>query len=396
MKIVTAMSAEGDPRAALADIARQIETTEARGPDFIALHVNAAYDRTALQKAALSLGARALHGGSSCLGIMTEQGLSLGDDQGLGCFALWDEEGDYATGSAALSLGAAQAGAAAVSAALEAIGRVGEAPDLIWLTSVPGSEEEVIAGIETVVGAKVPIVGGSAADNDISAAWYTFDKEGAYGSAVVISVLFPSTDVSCAYSSGYTPTQTKGIATRVEGRELVEIDNKPAGDVYRRWTGGRIPAATPERQSILWKSTLAPLGRSTSSLGSVAFHLLAHPAALHADETLSLFANVQEGEEIVLMQGSEDSLVGRAGRIARMASGRNIHQDRRIEGALVVYCAGCMLAVRERMQEVADGINAALPGTPFLGIFTFGEQGSVVSGSNRHANLMISCVTFAA
>ena len=53
-----------------------------------------------------------------------------------------------------------------------------------------------------------------------------------------------------------------------------------------------------------------------------------------------------------------------------------------------------MLAVRDRLEDVTDGIREALPGVPFLGIFTFGEQGVVLDGRNRHGNLMISAILF--
>ena len=55
-----------------------------------------------------------------------------------------------------------------------------------------------------------------------------------------------------------------------------------------------------------------------------------------------------------------------------------------------------MLAVQEHMDKVAAGIDQALGGAPFLGVFTFGEQGPVLNYENRHGNLMISCVTFGA
>ena len=56
-----------------------------------------------------------------------------------------------------------------------------------------------------------------------------------------------------------------------------------------------------------------------------------------------------------------------------------------VAGALVVYCGGCMLAVQGRMDEVVNGINAALAGRPFLGTFTFGEQGCFPAGGERTA-----------
>ena len=65
-----------------------------------------------------------------------------------------------------------------------------------------------------------------------------------------------------------------------------------------------------------------------------------------------------------------------------------------IAGALVVYCAGCMLTVQDDMARVADVIAEALGEAPFLGTFTFGEQGCFVGGENHHGNLMISVVVF--
>jgi len=46
-----------------------------------------------------------------------------------------------------------------------------------------------------------------------------------------------------------------------------------------------------------------------------------------------------------------------------------------IAGGLVIYCAGCMLTVQDQMDNVVGHLNDALEGRPFLGSFTFGEQG---------------------
>jgi hypothetical protein len=46
------------------------------------------------------------------------------------------------------------------------------------------------------------------------------------------------------------------------------------------------------------------------------------------------------------------------------------------------------------MDEVVDGLRLELGALPFLGSFTFGEQGCFVGGENRHGNLMILVVVF--
>ena len=62
---------------------------------------------------------------------------------------------------------------------------------------------------------------------------------------------------------------------------------------------------------------------------------------------------------------------------------------------MVVYCAGCMMTVQQRLPEVAAELNTALGGKPYIGIFTFGEQGCLLDGHPAHGNLMISSLVFA-
>ena len=94
------------------------------------------------------------------------------------------------------------------------------------------------------------------------------------------------------------------------------------------------------------------------------------------------------------MAGSPDQLTQRAGKVASLAVQAGGGRADAFAGALVVYCGGCMLAVRDRLEDVTAGLTEALPGVPYLGIFTFGEQGVVLDGRNRHGNLMISAVLF--
>ena len=360
-------------------------------PDFVAIHKNVACREAGLSSQ-LS-GVRALHGATSCLGVMGAGGPRI--DNGAGAFAIWDADGDYGSALRPLGEDARAAAAAATEAALLAADRPGEAPDVIWLSSSPGQEEAVLAGIEDVVGGNVPILGGSAADNTVEGHWLVYDKDEVTGDGVVVSVLFPSRPISFAYHNGYAPTEHAGTVTAAEGRILKEIDGRPAAEVYRDWTAHEvIPEHVGERTAILSESTLFPLGRYLESVGDVPYFLLAHPAWLTLGDELELFADVAEGDQLTLMSGSPDQLTQRAGKVASLAAQAGGMDPGDVAGALVVYCGGCMLAVRDRLDDVTDGIREALPGVPFLGIFTFGEQGVVLDGRNRHGNLMISAILF--
>lgn len=392
MDIRTAQSRETHAAAAATDLATRLAIAERGAPDFVALHFAVGLDADALRSAAAAaFPTKALHGGTSCLGIMGQGGVDIGG-AGIGAFAIWDADGSYGTASADLGEDAHEAARRAALAALERAGRPGEMPDMVWLTVAPGREEQVLAGIRAVVGSETLIVGGSSADNDVSGQWAQFGPDTVRRDGVVISVLFPSCPLASIYQSGYAPTGANGLVTRVEGRRLFEIDGRPAAQVLHEWSGGAVPVAGAAPLPILADATLWPLGRVTRHVAGVPFHLLAHPATAHPDGSVDLFADLEQGDRLWQMKGTADSLVARAGRVAALAR-ETVGGS--VAGALVVYCGGCMLAVRDRMDEVADGIVAALGDAPWLGVFTFGEQGVPTGGGALHGNLMISCSVLA-
>ncbi|WP_316015089.1 FIST signal transduction protein [Roseobacter sp. HKCCA0434] len=362
-------------------------------PDLVVLTESVGCEGAGLAERLTGIGA--VHGSTSCLGVMSQDGPHI--VQGAGAFGIWDPTGDYGSAMRPFGNDARGAARAALDAALLAADRPGEAPDLIWLSSSPGREEEILSGIAEAVGENVPVLGGSAADDDVSGNWRVFDAEGSAADGVVISVLFPSTRVSFAYHNGYAPTAHAGTVTSAEGRLLREIDGRPAAQVYRDWTGpDLIPSGVEETTAILSESTLTPLGLFLDRVGDVPYYLLAHPAGMTPEGHLELFADVAEGDELTLMSGSPDRLTERAGKVASLAVQAGGGRPEAFAGALVIYCGGCMLAVQDRLEDVTSGLRDALPGVPFLGSFTFGEQGVVLDGRNRHGNLMISAVLFEA
>lgn len=379
------LSKTAGPEQILAELARF--SGEAEGCSFVAVH----HRQGCLDPTRLAGAAGAIHCATSCNGIMSDAGL---DDIGL--FAISDPYGDYGTGCVAIDGNTFEAAREAVTEALAQAGREGEAPDLVWISITPGTEEDAIRGIEAVIGKDVPIIGGSAADDAVAGGWSVSDGQVSHSSGLVVSVLFCSTPLHFAYQNGYEPTAQSGTVTKAVGRTLIEIDHAPAGDIYTGWNGSAVPQTDgTDTLNILSDATLWPLGRKISTLSDVPYYLLAHPCAANPDGTIELFAEIAEGEVLTQMSGDKSALAARAGRVADFAlkAGRLVPEQ--VAGALVVYCGGCMLAVQDRLDDVYGGINAALENAPFLGVFTFGEQGPVHDAGNRHGNLMISCITFA-
>lgn len=331
-------------------------------------------------------------GGTSCGGVMTEAGFHAGPHGALGLLGIADAAGAYGVGATPLGDDPSRAAAAAIEQAVAAAGRDYEAPVLVWCSQPPGCEEAVIAGIQSFVGPGTPIIGGSSADEAIAGQWREFSTDGVLDNHVVVAALFPSVRHGAAFQSGYAPTEHVGVVTRADARQVIEIDGEPAAAVYSRWTDGAVSA--DEAGMILAKSTPTPLGRVAGEKDKVPMFVLSHPALMGAGGDLSLFTDIAEGDRVHLMRGSPESLVRRAAVVVRDACANGGWRGAEAVGGLVIYCGGCMLHVRDRMPEVAAEVIQVTGGKPFLGAFTFGEQGAIIDSCNRHGNLMVSALMF--
>ncbi len=338
-------------------------------------------------------------GGTSSGGLLSHQGL-LGPGA-IGLLAVEDPEGEYGVATAPLGPDPAATARALLDRALAEAGCSGELPALVWIYQSPGQEEAVIEGLRAGIGDGCPIVGGSAADEAVEGGWRLMSGEGPIGEGLSVAVLFPSGGLSFAFQCGYEPAGASGVVTRVDApagaasrsRRILEIDGAPAAHVYDGWIGGRLAEERRLGGNVLAKTTLHPLGREVGSINGVPQYLLVHPDAVGADGTLKVFAAVSVGDRLLQMTGSQGLLVDRAGRVASEAASRLPGGAGSLAGGVMIYCAGCRMAVGENMDAVARQVRESLAGKPFLGSFTYGEQGQVV-GRNGHGNLMISFVAF--
>lgn len=398
-EIVTSSTLEENAVKAVDLLIEDLSRQNMEQPEYLMVQMNAAYDAD-LVAARLKerLPTTKIHAATSCSGVMTQHGYASAAGGGMAVFAISDPNGRYGCGYMPLGDDPASAAKEALNAALEDTGRDGEMPHLVWITSSPGQEEAVIAGIEDVLGPDIPIVGGSSADNDLSGQWRQFNHRncGAMGEpGVVISVLSTSGRVGTAFFSAYSPTEKTAIVTKSKGRTILELDNRPARDVYDGWLGGSLSdLSRSETSNILFRSSLSPLGRKHGTIHGAPVFLLSHPETVTREGGISLFTNIETSDEVILMSGSEDTLVNRAGRVTESSIRLNEIDPSKVVGAVIVYCAGCMLTVQDRMDDTCKGINDVLEGKPFVGTFTFGEQGHILGGRNCHGNLMISAVVF--
>ncbi|MBN2288422.1 MAG: FIST C-terminal domain-containing protein [Candidatus Glassbacteria bacterium] len=395
MKIASAWSVQPDECLAATEAYEMLLEKLQGVPHFIFLHSSCSYDNRELIKRLRALAPEVpLQGGTSCRGVMTESGFHGQDSKGMGLLGVFDPDGNYGAGICESRGDPETATRSALEQALNEASRPGELPVAVVISSYPGHEERVIRAIEKYLGPGVPIIGGTTADNDMTGQWQQFADDRVLRNAVSIGALFPSGEVGYGFHSGYEPTGCRGRATRAEGRVLYEIDNRPAARVYNEWTEGLISDILPGGGSLVPLVSLRPLGRPVGQVGSISYFRLSYPVEALADEALKVFTEIKEGDEVFLMKGTHENLVNRAGRVAEEAVEASPFKADEIQGALVLFCTGCMLIVQDSISEVVSGLQSGLNRAPFLGAFTLGEQGCFIGGENRHGNLMIAVLVF--
>lgn len=392
MKTASSFSTSADTVEALKHAYADLENKLGSPPTWMAVHGTYQHSGEVIAATLQTLAPGVpFQGGTSCLGVMTEAGFHSEQGIGLGLFGIQDDEGVYGVGYAETKTYSRPTGHEAVRNALRAAKKM-TSPALVWLTCAPGDEEGVLTGIEEgLAGANTPIIGGSTADNTVEGNWYQLANGQVLTNGVVVTVMYPSRPIHFAFDNSYAPTSYKGTITKASGRMVYEIDHRPAAEVYNEWTKGVITDYL-SGGNILSHSTLYPLGRTAVWTQGGELYQLSHPDAVHENRALSLFTKAEPGEEIVLMESSVKELIYRVDRVTSRAL-ESLSQ-KKIAGALIIYCAGCMLAVQDQMDEVVRQFRQALGDQPFLGLHTFGEQGCALLGENTHANLMMSIVIF--
>lgn len=315
------------------------------GPDWLVVSARAQQDHAdLLARIRARLGDVPVHGLTSAHGIMSDQGLHQGEDE-VGLWAIRDSQGAFGVGHASLTEGSEpqQVARLALERALRHARRPGEFPSLVFVTSPPGHEEALLE-----------------------------------------------------FEGGYEPTLCHGVVTRGSGRVLEEIDHRPAAEVYDEWSGGLLSrAGCRDGGDVLALTTESPIGRYVNERDGIKSFILSHPARVEEDGSMVLFTEITPGERLVLMSGERGALISRAARLVSTAIEVSREQSPGgLRGLFIIYCAGCLMHLGEDMAAVIEQIRETVPGVPFMGAFTFGEQGKAARQRNLHGNLMISVVAF--
>jgi len=327
-----------------------------------------------------------LMGATSFTGILTPGGFIHKEGGVGGVMLLASPEMEFGVGAGEIGDDPRAAGQKAVRDAIAQAGKSeSDTVSAFFLIAPPGAEETLIKGVEDVVG-RVPMIGGSAADNTIEGYWKEFANDQVLANGVVVGVVYSGLPFGVGYTGYYKPTDKQGIITKVEGRRsLVEIDGRKALEVYAGWRGMKVEELLGDK--LLGAAIPFPLGVRDVS-GDLWW--VRHPLNGNEDGSMAIGNDLAEGTAVTMMEATLDEIAQGASEVVKMALD-DLGEE---AGAVIIaHCGGRAAALGpEAMEKVAADIKALLGDIPFIGYCTFGEQGYAKWTANGAGGLMLAAM----
>ena len=324
-------------------------------------------------------------GNTSFTGVIIPQGYIGGDKPFVGILVLCDPNMIVGVGFADRKAyqSARDAGESATKHA-RAMTKMpfNDEPDLMYMTASPTEEEFFLKGANRVIG-RVPLFGGSTADNTISGNWSLYLDNKITNEGVAVALIYMKNGFVNEFTGAYRETGDMGIITKVEGtRQLVTIDGVPAVKKYAKWRNMKPSELMGDK--LLSATITSPLGVK-DRLGDLV--AIRHPMFANDDYSMNIGANLSTGTTVIRMEATVDELISSVGETLRKL---NAKLTKPAVCYHLVHCGGRRAGIGDRINEVYEEIKKNTNGVPFIMEFTFGEYGYVDDGRNTTGGLMLS------
>ena len=266
------------------------------------------------------------------------------------------------------------------------------APAYFYMVASPKEEEDYLLGIQDVIG-RVPMFGGSAADDTVEGNWRIICNDKVIDDGVAVAFLYTDTEIATSYTGAYKETKNVGIIDKVkDDRVLVKINGKSALKQYAEWTKKNIKDL--QGSNLLAASITIPLGIK-NPIGQIT--VIRHPmfgddeGTATPNDTIRLGNRVVEKTAIIQLECTVDDLINSTGDTVKDVT-RKLYNEP--AAYFLVHCGGRKLAIGDRIDEVHKSITKETKGVPFITIFTFGEYGYDEHSANLCGGLMLSFTAF--
>lgn len=273
--------------------------------------------------------------------------------------------------------------------AREAMRELGERkPNYFFMTASPKEEEEYLLGVQDVVG-KIPVFGGSAADNTVEGNWSVIVDDKVFADGCAIALFATDAEMKNIYTGQYNETDNVGIITEVKNdRTLVTIDGVPAVEKYCGWTDKNVDEVMGN--NLLTETIFNPLGVK-DPIGSVT--AVRHPMFANEDLSMNIGAKLMPKTAIMQLHMEPEEMVSAN---PKTIEELNSMMSEEPQSYLLVHCGGRRLGLQLvfKEEEIYPRVKEITKDKEFLMVFTFGEYGTHEHSANTVGGLSLSFTGF--
>jgi hypothetical protein len=341
-----------------------IAALNGESPALVIVFTSPKYDLPILISTIRSITGDALLIGSTSSGEIV-QGQHLDIGAGVGVLAII--AGDYQFAAASVSHMKGDLNQAGQIVAREAKKMAGSSPYaavLLLADCMLGNLQELVQGVYRITGPKVSIVGGAAGDDQKFKCSYVFHNDQILDEGVVALWIASNHPLHVVTRHGWKPIGIPLLVTRAQGTQIIELDGRPAGQVYEEKLGLKPGELPPDK---FWDVSIShPLGLLQSD-GTTVIRVARSKTEQGALNIQGCVPPV--GSAVQVMSGNKDTLLEIIEEVTDSSLGATPDA-----GVLLAFsCAARAMILRERKSEEASRLQLAAGDIPTFGVYCCGE-----------------------
>ena len=284
------------------------------------------------------------------------------------------------------------AAASAISTAIEDAGiPEGSKPTAVMLSSQFGRESEILTGIESVVGIDVPVLGGSSFGSFTASG----NSQSYTGQGVSVAVFGTDLPLGWTFEAGFEiQDPVSAEITKLDGTRILELDGRPAFEVYDEWFGGRMRelCQAGDNAKIRELRNLNPICKRIETSDKQTYYNFTITYPRLDDLSVEVKIDVEVGDRLYLSEGNWESLMNRVCSAPKNAkSSVGIDAEMQILFGVGFYCGGVIdLIPKSELGKIPKLVRNANNRSPFVACVTAGEQGHFPGLGSKHGHLSTS------
>lgn len=244
-------------------------------------------------------------------------------------------------------------------------------------------DDKILEGIIDVTGV-LPFIGASTADSGLFRQTYQFANGKVYKEAIVLGVIISDLKVGYGIKHGLTATDKYALVTKAKGKIVKKLNRRPAADVYAELLG----ISTKELKEKLQVINLSNPFGTPDSLGE---YWIKTPFKILEDGSILFLVPIKERTMFYLMNAEKDKVIN-AAKIALNEAMENIKPSR-LAFTLIFDCGARPRCLGKDAIREYNVIKKTVGHAPFIGFYTYGEQGLIPAGSIGQHNQTLLCLT---